>query len=244
MKNLLVLLIVTLLPLSLLAQETEISSDPDNTTVSGGDLNTNMSEGVLNTNIYTGSAISGGDLNTGVTLATPFTPIFSNFQTGMSFGSFGSGSYMQTYVRPSFTVPINKQLSVSTGVTYGHTQFNNLPVVNNRGEYQRYSGGMNTLTVHAAGSYNVSDKLRISGAAYKTVNPALNSRLNPQAINAEAQGVSVGVGYQLNDNSYIGAQISVQQSNSTIYTSPYSTPSMNSLGEPTLNSGFLSGSGY
>ncbi|MGE5382847.1 MAG: hypothetical protein ACM3PX_05400, partial [Omnitrophica WOR_2 bacterium] len=103
MKNILILLIIALLPIALIAQETEISSDPDNTTVSGGDLNTNMSEGVLNTNIYTGSAISGGDLNTGVTLATPFTPIFSNFQTGMSFGSFGSGSYMQTYVRPSFT---------------------------------------------------------------------------------------------------------------------------------------------
>ncbi len=167
--------------------------------------------------------ITQGSLFTDAGLPTPFSTIRFNMVTGMSFGTFGQGNFLQSFINPAFSMPLNKKLSVSAGILYSNTLLNNTPLIGISGEIMEHSGTLNTLTFHSSGSYMVNDKLTVSGAVYKTVNPALNSRLNPNAINLEAQGVAVGIGYQLNESLHIGASIRMQQGGSSYqnYSSPF-----------------------
>lgn len=158
---------------------------------------------------------------------TTITPLNFNLVTGMNFGTLDNGNYFESFVSPSLTMPLNKKFLVSAGVTYSNTQFNNMPMVNSAGQFERYSGGLNTLTIHTSGLYRVNDKLTFTGSAFKTVNPALNTRLNPSAIQMEAQGFSVGVGYKVGENTYIGAEIRYQENNSNIFN-PLNDPFINS----------------
>jgi long-subunit fatty acid transport protein len=174
------------------------------------------------------SQFAEGSLYTGAGLPSPFSPLRFNVETGMRFGTFGHGNFLQTFVNPAFSMPLNKKLTISAGISYSNTQLNNTPLISNTGEIRQHSGKINTLTIHTSGLYRVNDKLTVSGAVYKTVNPALNSRLNSNAINMEAQGVAFGLGYQLNESLYIGASVKMQQGNSNYYDR-YSSPFRNSF---------------
>ena len=89
-----------------------------------------------------------GSLSTNAVLPEPFTPINFNLQTGMNFGTTNfSGSYLQSYLSPSFSMPLNKKLSITAGVNYSHTTLNNTPVINSEGAIQNFSGDINTLTM-------------------------------------------------------------------------------------------------
>lgn len=175
---------------------------------------------------------AGGSLSAGAALPEPFNPVHFNMQTGMNFGTSGyGGNYLQTYLAPSFAMPLNKKFTISAGVNYSHTTLNNAPVLNSEGAIQNYSGGINTLTMFTSGLYKVNDRLTFSGSAFKTINPAFNARLNPQSLQMEAQGVSFGIGYQVSENMYIGAEIRMQQGNSNLYN-PYGNPYGSSFGNP------------
>jgi len=175
---------------------------------------------------------AGGNLSAGAALPEPFNPVHFNLQTGMNFGASGwGGNYLQSYLAPSFAMPLNKKLTISAGVNYSHTTLNNSPVINSEGAIQNYSGELNSLTMFTSGIYRVNDRLTFSGSAFKTINPAFNARLNPQSLQMEAQGVSFGIGYQVSENMHIGAEIRVQQGNSNIYN-PYGSPYGNSFGNP------------
>ncbi len=167
--------------------------------------------------------ITEGSIHTGAGLPSPFSPMRFNMETGMRFGTFGQGNFLQSFVNPSFSIPMNKKLTISAGVSYSHTLLNNTSLISNTGEIRQHSGEINTLTMHTSGLYRVNEKLTVSGTVFKTINPALNSRLNPNAINMEAQGVAFGLGYQLNESLYIGASIKMQQGNSNYhhYSSPF-----------------------
>lgn len=160
------------------------------------------------------------------------SPVHFNLISGMNFGTLGSkAGYLQSYLSPSFSMPLNKKLTITGGITYSYTNFSNAPVMNTSGEVKSYSGGMSTLTMFTSGTYRVNDKLTFSGSAFKTINPAFNTRLNPDNIQMEAQGVGFGVGYQLGENTYIGAEIRYQQGNSNLYNPNYLSP-FNSIESP------------
>jgi long-subunit fatty acid transport protein len=104
-----------------------------------------------------------------------------------------------------------------------NTTFNNAWIFDQAGELSGFSGNITTTTLFGSGSYQVNERLTVTGAAYKTINPAFNSRLSPDKLQMEAQGVSMGVGYRINDNLHIGAEIRMQQGNSTFYA-PFANP--------------------
>lgn len=144
--------------------------------------------------------------------------------SGAGFSTFGrSGSMFDTWVAPSFTQPLSKKFSLSAGAIIGNTTFTGMPVFNHEGNISSFSGNLTTFTLFTSGTYQMNDRLTISGSAYKTINPAFNNRLNPESLRMEAQGVSVGVGYKIGENMHIGAEIRMQQGNSNFY-SPFSNP--------------------
>lgn len=162
--------------------------------------------------------------NLGSPFISAISPVNFNLQTGLNVGSMGShGNYFQSYLSPSLSAPVNKNLTITAGVTYSNIQLNHTPMVNTEGNVENFSGNLNTLTMFTAGSYRVNDKLTVTGSAFKTINPSFNARLNPNQLQMEAQGVSFGVGYQLSENTHIGAEIRMQQGNSN-FLSPYSDP--------------------
>lgn len=182
-----------------------------------------------------------GMFNTGTTIPGLMNPLNVNLQTGASFGSLGyGGNFFQSFVSPAVGMPLNKKLSVSAGVTYSHTNYNNMPLLKNTGEFENYSGSLNSLTMHASGIYRANDKVTFTGSAFRTVNPSFNSRLNPEALQMEAKGFSFGVDYKLGENTHIGAEIRYQQGNSNFLTpydnfySPYrhNSPFINNYGFP------------
>ncbi len=166
---------------------------------------------------------AGVDLFSGSTaISNPFLPLTGSVTTGVNFGSLYSGNYFQSYLSPAIGFPVNKKLYLSTGITYSNTQFNNLPAIGSDGNFQRVSGNLNTLTLSVSGLYQVNERLNITGSAYKTINPAFNARLDPQNIQSEAKGMSVGFNYKLSDKAYIGAEIRMQQGNTPFYH-PYNS---------------------
>lgn len=209
MKRYFYLLIVLVLPFYIQAQN-----------ISGNYSDITGDQDVLNTNVYTGAGMyNGTGLSAGTTF--PVKPVAVNVQTGASFGSMGyGGNYFQSYLSPSLSMPLNKKLSVSAGLTYSHTTFNNMPMLRSNGEFRNYSGAMNTLTLYTSGAYRVNDRLTYTGSAYKTINPSFNARLNPETLQMEAKGVSFGVDYKLGENTHIGAEIRYQQGNGNLYN-PY-----------------------
>ncbi|MBW6489897.1 MAG: hypothetical protein K0B15_01770 [Lentimicrobium sp.] len=151
-------------------------------------------------------------------------PARFNLQTGAGFSSgFGGGSLFSTYIAPSFNQPLGKKFTLSAGAVIDNTTYSNLPLINSDGQFSKASGNLTTYTLYTRGSYQVNDRLTVSGSAYKTINPAFNSRLNPDNLRMEAQGMSFGAGYRIGDNMHIGAEIRLEQGNSNFY-SPYSHP--------------------
>ena len=152
-------------------------------------------------------------------------PVQFNLQTGASFSSgFGGGSLFNTFVAPSFSQPIGKKLTLSAGAVIGNSTFTNAPMINSEGQFGPVSGNLTTFTIFTSGAYQVNDRLTVSGSAYKTINPAFNSRMNPENLRMEAQGMSVGVGYRIGDNMHIGAEFRMNQGDRNFYQPYYGIP--------------------
>lgn len=153
-------------------------------------------------------------------------PMQFNLRTGAMFSSgYGGGGLFNTYVAPSFNQPLGKKFTLSAGAVISNTTFNNVPLLNEEGSFSPTSGNLTTYTLYTSGSYQVNDRLTVSGSAYKTINPAFNQRLNPENLQMEAQGMSFGIGYKVGENMHIGAEFRMNQGNSNFYQPYYGFPS-------------------
>ena len=152
-------------------------------------------------------------------------PVQFNLQTGATFSSgFGGGSLFNTFVAPSFSQPLGKKFTLSAGAVIGNTTFTNTPMINSEGQFSPVSGNLTTFTIFTSGAYQVNDRLTVTGSAYKTINPAFNSRMNPENLRMEAQGMSVGVGYRVGENMHIGAEFRLNQGDGNFYQPYYGIP--------------------
>lgn len=192
-------------------------------------------------NVVNNNTSAEGKLSLGTGVPGLFEPLNLQMQTGASFGTLGyGGNYFQSFLSPALSFPLNKKLSVSAGVTYSHTSFNNMPLLKTNGEIESFSGNMNTLTMFTSGIYRANDKVTLTGSAFSTINPSFNARLNPDAIRMEAKGFSFGVDYKLGENTHIGAEVRFQHGNGNLYNpyntfySPYrqNSPFLNNYGFP------------
>lgn len=148
-------------------------------------------------------------------------PVKFNLQSGAMFSAgFGGGNLFNTYLAPSFNQPLGKKFTLTAGAVISNTTYNNLLLMDGEGNMNGHYGNITTFTLYTGGSFQLNDRLTLSGAAYKTINPAFNERLNPERLSMEAQGVSFGVGYKVSDNLHIGGEIRFQQGNSNFYALP------------------------
>ncbi|MFH1121689.1 MAG: hypothetical protein V1775_17855 [Bacteroidota bacterium] len=171
---------------------------------------------------YSGEPFSPYTVNSGFTENGSLSSLYRfNLQTGAFFNSgIGGGSLFNSFIAPSFSKDLGKKFTLSAGAVISNTTYTDVSMYNSEGTFKPYSGNLTNLTLYAAGTYQVNERLSVTGSAFRTINPAFNARLNPEKLRMEAQGMSFGVGYKVSDNVHIGAEIRYQQGNSNIY-SPY-----------------------
>ncbi len=156
-----------------------------------------------------------------------------NLTAGTSIGSgFNGGNAINTYIAPSILYPINNKLSIEAGVMYNKGFYNNYGIYNYYGEntaINKINGNTDQLFFYAKARYKLSEKLTITGAAYKStvINNNTNNnaiKTNPNAFNLENTGYSLGFIYKMSEHTSLEFQMNYSNNNSPYY-SPMNTSS-------------------
>ena len=142
-----------------------------------------------------------------------------NFSVGTSFSYMkGYGSGMGFYAAPTFTMPLNDKWSLHGGVIASQYQsFNGSMPGGVPGEYMMPSS-FTSLSLFAAASYKMNDRLVLHGAGYKRLVSEPESIFTPYPMD----NLSLGATYKLGDNITIGA--SIQMNNGRYGNGFYGNP--------------------
>jgi hypothetical protein len=132
-----------------------------------------------------------------------------NFSVGTSFSYMkGYGSGMGFYAAPTYTMPLNDKWSLHGGVIASQYQsFNSTMPGGMTGEYFMPSS-YTSLSLFAAASYKMNDRLVLHGSGYKRLISAPESPFTPYPMD----NLSLGATYKLGDNITIGASINMSNS--------------------------------
>lgn len=132
-----------------------------------------------------------------------------NFSVGTSFSYMkGYGSGMGFYAAPTYTMPLNDKWSLHGGVIASQYQsFNSTMPGGMAGEYFM-PRSFTSLSLFAAASYKMNDRLVLHGSGYKRLISAPESPFTPYPMD----NLSLGATYKLGDNITIGASINMSNS--------------------------------
>ena len=137
----------------------------------------------------------------------------------------GYGSGMALYAAPMYTMPLSDRWSLHGGVIASQYQgFNTFPG-SMPGEYFM-PRSFTSLSLFAAASYRMSDRLVFHGAGIKRLVSAPDSPFTPYPMD----NLSLGATYKLGDNITIGASIHM---NNSMYGNGYYGNPMNGYMMPT-----------
>ncbi len=124
---------------------------------------------------------------------------------GYAFSKYGGGPILS--FTPHVTYPVTDKFFLQAGVSLGMGNVYN-PFLKVSGE-QNAMLPMTRMFLYASGNYMATEKLVITGSAYKYImdvkNP--NSSYNPAQLSSDYQGVSIGFNYKITDNFSFGAQL-------------------------------------
>lgn len=123
---------------------------------------------------------------------------------GYSFSKYGGGPIFS--LTPHVTYPVTDRFYLQAGISAGIGNVYNPFMYSS--EEQPAMMPMTRMFLYASGNYKASEKLVITGSAYKYImdvkNP--NSSYNPTQSSYNFQGVSIGFNYKITDNLSFGAQ--------------------------------------
>lgn len=158
---------------------------------------------------------------------TGFQP--GKFDYGLSLGSqfsttTGYGSALTSYVAPTISYNLTKRFRIGGGITYINTNlFNTRPLYGAEGT-QSISGNYSTGLVHINGTYLVSNKLTLSGSAFKAFpissEPLPYNPYNPISSKG-AQGVNFNIDYKITENFHIQAGFGYSSGVNPLYSNSY-----------------------
>lgn len=131
---------------------------------------------------------------------------------GVGFGAskYNSGSY--TYVSPYLSYLVTPRFKLDVGATL-------LQGLSGNSGLNGFGGNTTNMMLFARGDYLVTDRLIVSGSAYKIFNNynTLNTDFNNNKNSFDNYGVSMGMEYKIGEHMIIGAQINVSDG----YDNPY-----------------------
>lgn len=134
---------------------------------------------------------------------------------GYMFSSAGYGG-PQFYFRPHLTYPVTDRFWITAGIQAGYNQF---MVQNFSAEGSNYKMlPMTQMFLYASGNYKVSEKLILTGTAYKQVFSESGFERRSKINSYINNGMSVGFNYKIGANLSIGAQININNNNYNPYS--------------------------
>lgn len=155
----------------------------------------------------------------------------------VSFGTnfattFGSGSYVGTFVSPHIAYPVSKRFTLRVGGTFTNalgSTFNE-PYPNRQPNY--YLGNLNRSFIYAEGAYQLSERVMLTGAVYKEIDLTRNPFPKNQAVSYDNQGMILGVDYKIGENVFIRGQVEISNGRNPYYYSPMGFPGAGHLSDP------------
>jgi hypothetical protein len=143
--------------------------------------------------------------------STPYQP--KKFSYRVSLGSEfttagGYGSALSTFVTPQVSYSLNKRLSIGGGISVVQTNYFDAKPLWGNEQISGYCGNFTSAVIFVNGQYLVSDRLSITGSAYKQIpisqDPLPYNPFNPVSARG-AQGFNVNVGYRIGEHVMIEA---------------------------------------
>ncbi|MCX6248895.1 MAG: hypothetical protein NTW10_14310 [Bacteroidetes bacterium] len=159
----------------------------------------------------------------------PLHKLHVGVQAGTQFTTTsGYGSGFSTYLSPTLTYPVSKRFLISGGISVVNTNLFGYRPYYSFGEGPSYSGNFTQATLWVSGQYMLSNRLVITGTAYKTFD-ILGDNPNARFYKSTPQGAYFNVGYKINDFMHIEAGFGYSQG-----TNGYSfgCPGMHGFGSP------------
>jgi hypothetical protein len=160
----------------------------------------------------------------------PLHKLHVGIQVGTQFTTTsGYGSGFSTYFSPTLTYPVSKRFLVSGGVSvvntslYGYKPYYSFP------EGQSYSGNFTQATLWVSGQYLLSDRLTITGSAYKTFDVLGDTPGNSRFYRTTPQGAYFNVGYKIYNLMHIEAGFGYSQGS---YGNYWGYPGIHGFGSP------------
>jgi hypothetical protein len=147
--------------------------------------------------------------------AVPEKKIHVGATLDMSYAFSKAYSGPMMYFSPYLSYPLTNRLSLYAGVTAGYGSLYSPYFMNEKGSVKLQP--MTQFYLFAASSYQVNQKLTVTGTAYKNINTIPNLYKEKVNANYSASGVSVGFNYKIAPGLSFGAQIRIDSHNSYPY---------------------------
>lgn len=141
----------------------------------------------------------------------------SQFATGMN-----GNSIIGTSISPSVIFPVKPKFSIEAGISYQSLFLNS----RNSESTQSGSNHFSLGSVYVSGLYELNPKVTLRGTAWKQFDLS-SSKLNPRAIDFEAEGINIGVQYQVTEKFRVEASFEYSNGN---HPGSYQFPGTNSFG--------------
>jgi hypothetical protein len=182
-----------------------------------------------NTQTVTDSLPPAAGVNPGY-IPLPLHKLHVGVQVGTQFSTTsGYGSGFSTFLSPTLTYPVSKKFIISGGISvvntslYGYKPWYSFP------EGQSYTGNITQAMLWISGQYLLSDRLTITGTAYKTFDIFGEKPGNSSFYRNNPQGAYFNVGYKINDFMHIEAGFGYSQG---YHGYSYGYPGLHGFGSP------------
>lgn len=149
-------------------------------------------------------------------------------EVGTSFGTaFGGGNFMTTYVAPHISYRVSPKFSINAGAIIAQGMGSFYSETKPYGLYG-YSTPMYPRSfVYIEGDYKVSDRLTLTGTAYKEIDVFNQNPNSSTNFDTDINGVIMGVDYKIRENIYIRGEIELSNGRN-----PYRHPGMDPWRSP------------
>lgn len=154
----------------------------------------------------------------------PLHQLHVGVQLGSVFATTsGYGSGFSTYLSPTLTYPVSRRFIISGGISVVNTQLYGVKpfyLFAEGSSLPGFTGNLTQTTLWVSGQYLLSDRITLTGTAFKTINLS-GQPVNSPFFNSNPQGGYLNIGYKVSNSVHIDAGFGYTKGYSGYYYNPY-----------------------
>jgi hypothetical protein len=144
------------------------------------------------------------------------------FRAGALFVTGPGGQYFGTYVSPEGSYRLSPKFTITGGMTIYNIYGSLYSYQPSENSFGYPTANFTQSFLYASGTYQVNNKLRLSGTVYKRMNLFTEQISNTGNTNIDYHGMIMGVDYKLGENVFIQGQIEFSNDPYSRHSYPYS----------------------